>query len=517
MKKIALASLLMSLSILLSRIIGFIRDAIIAAKFGSGVATDAYYSAFTIPDFLNYLLAGGAFSLSFIPIFVSFTVKNKEDRAWRLYSNIVSIMSVILIILIIILEIFTPELVKLMFPGFEGESLRQTVLFTRIVLPAQFFFYNGGIISAILMAKKRFFFPALAPLIYNLSIIIVGLIFSSYGMLGFPIGALLGAILGPFLLQFLALRKDIKYFFILKINDRDFLNFIKISIPIMLGLLLISLDDWLSKRYGSSFKDGTITYLNNSRRLVMVPIGVFAQANAQAILPFLSEYFSKNNIEKFNELARKTLSLVFFITFFAASWYLVFHKEIIQLVYQRGKFLNINSIENGEIFLFLSIAIPFWSGVIVISRFYYSMKNTIVPMSIGSLMLVLNIPLFIILPKYMGIKGLALTISIVKIFYFMLILLAFKKIFKQFELVILLKNLTKIFVFFSFITLIFMFIKRIIPDYNWFLLLFIGSSIQFVLSLFLAHIFNIEAYREFEEKYINRYKNKILRKFKVLK
>jgi len=509
MKKLALASILMSSSILLSRVIGFIRDAIIAANFGSGAMTDAYYASFTLPDFLNYLVAGGAFSLTFIPIFVHYLVNKEEDKGWKLYSIIISTMSIILIIAIIILEFMAPTIVKSMFPGFSGKLLDDTILFTRIVLPAQLFFYNGGIIAAILMAKKRFLMPALAPLVYNISIIIFGLLFSKYGIIGFSVGALLGSFLGPFLIQFLALRKEINFKLNFNFLDKDFLNFLKISIPIMAGLILISLDDWISKFYGSKLPDGTITYLNNSRRLIMVPIGVFAQANAQAILPFLSEFFSKKEFEKFNQLIRKSTTLVFFITSFAASWYIVFHNEIIRMVYQRGKFLEVNSIENSKIFLMFAFAVPFWAGVTIVSRFYYSMKNTLIPMIIGAVMLILSIPLFIILPKYMGASGLALTISITKFLYFITIFFVFKKVFKEFEIKVLFLDIAKIMIFFIVITSSFFFIKRYIKI-NWFVLLAVGSSIQFVVTLFLAKFLKLDAYQEF----FNRYLLRIIRKIK---
>lgn len=513
MKKITIASLLMTSSLLLSRIIGFLRDATIASKFGSGIQTDAYFAAFTLPDFLNYLVAGGAFSLTFIPIFTAYIVNKEEDKGWKLYSIIISIMTVILVIAIIILEILAPQIVKSMFPGFDKETLERTILFTRIVLPAQLFFYNGGIISAILLSKKRFLIPALAPLIYNISIIIFGLIFASYGMIGFSIGALIGAFIGPFGLQFWALRKEVKFSINFNIKDKDFISFFKKSIPIMLGLILITLDDWLSKRYGSFLDKGTITYLNNSRRLVLVPIGLFAQANAQAILPFLSEFFAKNEFKKFSELARKSLTLVFFITAFASSWFIVFHSEIIRLIYQRGAFNVYDTTVTGNIFLMLSLSIPFWASIIIISRFYYAIHNTRTPMTIGAVMTLISLPLYSLLSSMYQAKGLALTISTVKILYFLTLIVFYKKFNKDFELIPIVKDLFKITIFFILITAIFYLGKTKLNNLNWFLLLAIGSFLQFIITLFLVKYIKVDAYDEFKKKYLN----KILRKFRLMK
>ena len=512
MKKLTLASLLMTSSLLLSRIIGFIRDATIASKFGSGVQTDAYFAAFTLPDFLNYLVAGGAFSLTFIPIFTSYMVKSEEEKGWKLYSIIISVMTVVLVVSIILLEITAPAIIKSMFPGFDKETLDTTVLFTRIVLPAQLFFYNGGIISAILLSKKRFLIPALSPLIYNISIILFGLAFSKYGMIGFSIGALAGAFLGPFGLQFWALRKEIKFNLNFNVKDKDFMDFFKKSIPIMLGLLLVTLDDWLSKRYGSYLGKGTISYLNNSRRLVLVPVGLFAQANAQAILPFLSELFAKRDFSGFNKLAKKSLTLVFFITAFAASWFMVFHYEIIKLIYQRGAYTINDAVMTGSIFKILSFSIPFWSSVIIVSRFYYAQHNTKTPMVIGGLMTLFSLPLYSFFSHVYKAEGLAMTISFVKFLYFMTLLIYYKKLNVDFDLKGMLKDLIKIFLFFTTIVLLFGYIRIYFKNYNWFLLLFAGSGFQFLFTMFTARFIKVKAYDEFKEKYLNR----ILRKLKFI-
>jgi len=536
MKKLTIASLIMTSSLLLSRIIGFVRDATIASEFGSGVQTDAYFAAFQLPDFLSYLVAGGAFSLTFIPIFTAYLVKNEEDKGWKLYSIIISIMTVVLVVAIIILEIFTPQIVKSMFPGFDKETLDKTILFTRIVLPAQLFFYNGGIISAILLSKKKFLIPALAPLIYNISIILFGLMFAKYGMIGYSIGALVGAFIGPFGLQFWALRKEMKFKLNFNIMDKDFINFFKKSLPIMLGLILVTLDDWLSKRYGSFLDKGTISYLNNSRRLVLVPIGLFAQANAQAILPFLSEYFAQNSFKKFSELARKSLTLVFFITAFASSWYIVFHNEIIRMVYQRGAYTVQDTILTSEVFLMFSLSIPFWASIVIISRFYYAIHNTRTPMIIGGLMSLLSLPLYGYLSNLYKVQGLALTVSIIKVLYFLMLLVFYKKYNKNFELVPIIKDLSKIILFFTLLTYLFYLVKTdvitvllfgvekatsILPyikmsssikeRVDLIIAFIIISSLQLVITLFLAKYIKVDAYNEFKVKYLNR----ILRKLRL--
>lgn len=512
MKKLALASLLMTASVFLSRIIGYIRDAIIAAKFGASGETDTYFAAFTLPDFLNYLVAGGAFSLTFIPIFTKFLVNNEEEKGWKIYSIIISVMTTVMILLIIALEIFMPQIVPHLFPGFSQEAIDKTVLYTRIVLPAQLFFYNGGILSAVLMAKKRFVAPALSPLIYNISIIVFGLLFSPFGMIGFAIGATVGAVLGPFLLQYLVIRKEIIFKINFDFKDKDFLKFLKISIPIMIGLILVTLDDYLSKMYGSYLDKGTISWLNNSRRLVLVPIGLFAQANGQAILPFLSEYFAKKDFEGFNNLIKKSLSLVFFVSSFAASWFFVFNYEIIKIVYERGAFNQTDTIFTSLIFMFLSISIPFWSGILIVSKFYYAMEKTVLPMLIGSVMTFISLPLFNFLAKKYQVFGLSITITIIKILYFIVIFSVFKKVYGNFKIKEIFIELFKIVLFFAITSLGFFYLKSKL-NINWFLMFSIGTFVQITFVIFVAKYLNIESYNEFVTKYLNR----ILKKLKLKK
>lgn len=516
MKKLAFASLLMTTSLLLSRLIGFIRDAIIASEFGAGVETDAYFAAFTLPDFLNYLVAGGAFSLTFIPIFTMFLVKKEEEKGWHLYSIIISVMSVFLLIFIVVLEILAPIIIPKLFPGFSPEIIDRTVLFTRIVLPAQFFFYNGGIIAAILMAKKRFLAPALAPLIYNISIIFFGLLFSSFGMIGFAIGALIGSILGPFGIQYFMLRKEIHFKFKFLPKDKEFLRFLKISIPIMAGLLLVTLDDWLSKRYGSFLEEGTISWVNNARRLVLVPIGLFAQANAQAILPFLSEQFAKGDHEAFQKLLKRAFSLVLFVTSFAASWFILFSTEIIQMIYQRGAFTITDTLNTADIFLYFAIGIPFWSGIIILSRVYYAMQHTVTPMVVGAIMSLLSLPLFYLLsaPEQMGGAGLSLTISIIKSCYFLLLLFLLKRIYHQIKIKELIIPTIQNMIFFTATLLPLIFIKSYFSQ-NWFLIFMVGSTAQLIITLTLAKLFKIEAFIFFYEQYLKRYMGKLFRKIGI--
>src|SRR6201988_3341824 len=170
------ATLLLISAVMLSRVIGYARDAYIAWAYGAGGSTDAYMAAFTLPDFLNYIVAGGAASITFISIYTRFLAEKREADAEKTFSVIITVMTTVFLVGIAIAEIFTPQFVAWMFHGFSAEQMKLCVSLTRILLPAQIFFYVGGVVGAVLLSHRLFLFPSFGPLIYNVFIIVGGVV-----------------------------------------------------------------------------------------------------------------------------------------------------------------------------------------------------------------------------------------------------------------------------------------------------------------------------------------------------
>src|SRR5580700_654111 len=188
--------------ILLSRVLGFFREWTVAHQVGSNAMTDAYYAAFTLPDFLNYLVAGASLSATFIPVFAKYSAEGREDEGWWVFSTVMTFMGTLLLVLIVVGEIFAPQLAHLIAPGFAPAERERLIFLTRLMLPAQFCFYQGSILSAVQYAKGRFLIPSFAPVIYNVMIILGGWFLASrIGMTGFAVGVLVGAVAGNFLFQ----------------------------------------------------------------------------------------------------------------------------------------------------------------------------------------------------------------------------------------------------------------------------------------------------------------------------
>ena len=181
---------------------GLVREQVIGRTLGASRQTDLYFASFTLPDFLNYLLAAGALSIVFIPIFLEYLERGDEERGWEAFSVVANFVAVTGTILIVLLMVFARPLTSIVAPGFTDPAEVETLVrLMRIVLPVQFFLIIGGLLSAVLQAHDRHFLPAMAPLVYSAGIIIGGLVgayHAGMGAEGFAWGVLVGSILGPF-------------------------------------------------------------------------------------------------------------------------------------------------------------------------------------------------------------------------------------------------------------------------------------------------------------------------------
>jgi putative peptidoglycan lipid II flippase len=286
------ATLLLISAVMASRVIGYARDAYIAWAYGAGGATDAYVAAFTLPDFLNYIVAGGAASITFISIYTRFLAEKRYEDAEKTFSIIISVMTVVMIVGTIVAEIFAPQFVRWFVHGFTPDKIDLCVRLTRILLPAQIFFYVGGVVSAVLLSHRLFLFPAFGPLLYNVFIILGGVVAGHrLGISSLAYGALIGSFVGPFLASVIGAAKiGTGYRPSFDISNPAFREWVKLSVPLMLGFSLVTADDWILRHYASSGV-GDITRLTFAKRLFAVPIAVLGQATGQASLPFFARLF----------------------------------------------------------------------------------------------------------------------------------------------------------------------------------------------------------------------------------
>ncbi len=407
------ATLLLMASIMLSRIIGYLREAYIAWAFGAGLNTDAYVGAFNLPDFLNYILAGGTASITFIAIYTRHTSQGRKREAQDAFNSTITIMTAIVILGTVLLEIFTPQLERLIFPHFSAEQLALCVHLTRILLPGQIFFYSGGIVSAVLLSRRMFLFPAFSPIFYNVFIILGGVVGAHrFGISSLAYGSLVGAFLGPFLINAIGAARDgLGYRINLDVRNREFREWVKLSIPLMLGVSLVSADDWIL-RYFASGGAGDITRLNYAKRLFAVPISILGQATGQASMPFFAQLFGKGERKVFAETVNGSVYRITAASLLSSAWMMPAALPLIDLVYRRGHFNFQDSRETAVYFFWFALSLAMWSAQALYARAFYAASDTLTPMVASTLIVLASLPVYSSLFRQFGVMGLAVASDI---------------------------------------------------------------------------------------------------------
>jgi putative peptidoglycan lipid II flippase len=402
------ATLLLMGTVMLSRVIGYIREAYIAYAFGAGPQTDAYVAAFTLPDWLNYIVAGGAASITFISIYTRFLAEKRDADAKQTFSVIITVMTVVMVIGTIITEIFTPQFVHWMFRGFSPAQVELCVHLTRILLPAQIFFYVGGVVSAVLLSHRLFLFPALGPLIYNVFIILGGMVGGRhFGIAALAYGALVGSLAGPFLSSVIgAARIGTGYKPSFDIMNPAFREWVRLSVPLMLGVSLVTADDWILRHYASSGV-GDIARLNYAKRLFAVPIAVLGQATGQASLPFFARLFNEKRLKEFGTTVNDSVYRVSAASFLTTGWMMAAALPLIDLVYRRGRFLFSDTQTTAIYFFWFSLSLALWSAQGLYARAFYAAGDTWTPMAAVSIITAASLPIYSVLFHHFGVVGLA--------------------------------------------------------------------------------------------------------------
>src|SRR5215469_12843122 len=402
------ATLLLISAVMLSRVIGFARDAYIAWAFGAGGATDAYMAAFTLPDFLNYVVAGGAASITFIAIYTRFLAEKREADAQKTFSIIITVMTTVMILGTAVAEVFTPQFVRWFVKGFSPEKIALCIHLTRILLPAQVFFYVGGVVSAVLLSHRLFLLPAFGPILYNVFIILGGVVGWRFGIQSLAYGALIGSFAGPFLASVIgAARIGTGYRPSFDITNPAFREWVRLSVPLMLGVSLVTADDWILRHYAAGGV-GDIARLNYAKRLFAVPIAVLGQATGQASLPFFARLFGEKRMKEFGETVNGSVYRIAALSFLASALMMVTALPLIDLVYRRGRFSFGDSQETAVYFFWFSLSLAFWAAQGLYARAFYAAGDTLTPMVACSLVTIASLAVYRALFHAFSVVGLAI-------------------------------------------------------------------------------------------------------------
>ncbi len=413
-KKIGFASFIMMTSVFASRIIGLVRETAIAWMGGASAGVDAYQVAFVIPEILNHVAASGFLSITFIPIFTRYLVQNNEQEGFRVFSIILNCFGTGLLVFICLSMVFAPELISVLAPGLKnGPAFDLAVRMTRIIIPAQFFFFAGGLFNAVQYSKERFVFPALSPLIYNTGIIVGGIVlYPVLGMEGFAWGVLAGAFSGSFLLQLFGAKKaGLIYMPSFNFRHPDVVKYIVLTLPLMLGLTMTFSTEILMKFFGSFLSQGSISAMNYALRIMFILVGLFGNAVGAASYPFMAKIAAKNDFSGLNTMINQTLKYIFIVMPFSV-FFMILSKEVVAILFQRGAFdAHDAALTSGVLPYFMAGAFAF-SAQTIVSRGFFAVQNTLFPAVFSTACVVLSLPLLYCAMTAMGIKGLALGLSV---------------------------------------------------------------------------------------------------------
>lgn len=413
-KKVGIASLIMMSSVLLSRIIGLLREVFIAYAGGATGDVDAYQIAFVLPEILNHVVATGFLSVTFIPIFNQYLVKDMEDEGWKVFSLILTCFGTLLLVLIFIAWLCADPLVSLVAPGVRDPAVKAlAVRMTRIVLPAQFFFFAGGLFMAVQFSKEHFLFPALAPLLYNLGIILGGLLLGPWvGIEGFSWGVLAGAFAGNFAVQWIGARRiGMKFTHRIDIFHPELRRYFFLTLPLILGLTMTFSTEFLFKFFGSYMPKGTIAALNYGLRVMLILVGLFGQAVGTASFPFMSRLVAENRIIEMNSLLNRTLRYLSLVIPFSVLLMVLRH-EVVLILFQRGRFDAVATELTSQLLPFMLLGAFAFSAQTVVVRAYYATQDTLFPALFGTAAVLLSIPLYLLSMDWLGPAGVALGVSL---------------------------------------------------------------------------------------------------------
>jgi putative peptidoglycan lipid II flippase len=394
-RRVGAAAALLAGSVLLSRVLGLVRDMVLGLRVGAGASADAYNAAFQLPDLLNHFLVGGALSIAFVPLWTATRARDGRAAADRLFGTVLGTLAVAVTLLTTLAFVFADQLVALQFPRFTPEQQALTAKLTRIVLPGQIFFVCGGVIQAVLMAQGRFLTQAAAPLVYNLGIILGGLLLGYWiGIDGFAWGALAGAAVGPFLLPLLDARGRTPFRPRIAPLDPDFIGYAAVAAPLVIGFTLLTVDEWYARWLGQLGGAGTIAVLAYARRLQLVPVAVVGQTLATAALPTLSRLFAEGRKQELDALVLRTLKAGIGIGLLggAATWAVA--DPAVRLIFERGRFGPEDTARVAGALAIYAFAVPAWIGQQIAVRPFYARGDTWRPMVFGTCMAIAAIPLY---------------------------------------------------------------------------------------------------------------------------
>lgn len=403
------------LLILISRLLGFIRDRAVAEVFGMTWQTDAFRAAFNVPDLMFFLLVGGALNAAFIPVFTEYLTKEAEEEAWRVATSFFNLVIGVLLASTLLGILFTPQLAPLVAYRFEGEQRALLIFLMRIMFPAVFFTAMAGLATGVHRSYRRFIVAMTGPILYN-----IGIIAGAYGLgprigiVGMAIGTVAGAAVN-FLVQLpFVWRKARRYPLRFHLGHPGLRRIVRLMLPAIASLSIFQINIIISTNLASGLGEGDITALNLANRLVQFPLGVFAMGVSTVIFPTLTRLVARGEIQTFIDTFGKGLRAVLFVTIPASVGLLALREPVIRLLFEVGAFGPAETRSAAYALLFFSFGLFAQAAIQVLTQVFYSLHETVTLVWVGLLTVAANtlFSLLLLHGTSLGHGGLALAFSL---------------------------------------------------------------------------------------------------------
>ncbi|MDD4895058.1 MAG: murein biosynthesis integral membrane protein MurJ [Candidatus Omnitrophica bacterium] len=423
-KSVAKSATVIGFATLCSRILGFIRDVVIARLFGVYAYAQAFVIAFKIPNLFRDLVGEGAANSAFVPVFSEYTVKHTKEEFWELANVVLNLLLVIVTAITALGIIFSPVIVRLIAPGFiaDPEKLELTIRLNRIIFPYILLISLAAYVMAILNSLKHFSVPAFAPCLLNISIIVFALIFGE-SIKGLALGVLVGGILQLAIQIPVLYKKGFRLNLFKSFKHPAAKAIGKLMVPRLFSSSIYQLNNFVNSIFGSLATivgEGGVAVLYYAYRLILFPLGIFSNALSQAILPT----FSIQALENTHDNLKKTLSFglraTFFIMLPASAGFIVLANPIIQTIFLGGRFDAYSAAQTANALVFYSIGLSAYGATKILQSCFFALKDTRTPANIAFVALIINIVFNVILMFPMKLSGLALATSISGISSFLL-------------------------------------------------------------------------------------------------
>jgi putative peptidoglycan lipid II flippase len=402
---------------------------VVAGFFGSGMAADAFFVAFRIPNLLRRLFAEGSLTIAFIPVFTEYLSRKSREDAFQLARAVMTLLSLALAAVTVLGILLSPWIVRIQAFGFGGSGVKYdlTVLLTRITFPYILLVSLVAFFSGILNSLRRFGAPAAAPIFLNVGIIAATLWISPLfpqPILGVAVGVLLGGSL-QVLLQLPWLMREGVSLIPCWMPDHPAVRRIgTLMLPAVFGSAIYQLNQFVGTLLASFLPEGSVSWLYYADRLVEFPLGVFAIAISTAALPTLSKQIAQKEMKEFHETLSHALRLTFFITIPSMAGLMILGRPIIQLFFQRGAFDPLSTLMTDRALFFYTVGLWAYSGTRVMVNAFYAIQDTRTPVKVATVAMLANFLFGVLLMGPLQHGGLALALSLASALQFWILLVA---------------------------------------------------------------------------------------------